>query len=307
MSWFFYAFIAATLFSGSVLTDKFLLTRYFKNVSTLTLTAAAAIAGAPFLLLFVLLFNKIPDARTFITGLSAGWMLMAAYQIYYVALRKADTALISTLFQLILPFNFIIGITYFNEQPTSIQIAGLVIVGIASVIISLEEKEKKWSLRADTLLMMAAASMLVSLSDAVFKFGAENSSFLSLAISEYSSTLIAGVIIIILSKKVRHELKKLRKNFSQTTGVLGFNEGLSLGGTLALRYALVIGPIALVQGVLSAQPLITVILVAVLSFFGLKINGPPQKQKRVIKVVMEIGAVILVCIGSAMLSGVFQK
>ncbi len=307
MSWFFYAFIAATLFSGSVLTDKFLLTRYFKNVSTLTLTAAAAIAGAPFLLIFILFFSEIPDSRTFITGLSAGWMLMAAYQIYYVALRKADTALISTLFQLILPFNFIIGITYFNEQPAAIQIAGLVIVGIASVIISLEEKEKKWSLRADTLLMMAAASMLVSLSDAVFKFGAENSSFLSLAISEYSSTLIAGVIILILSKKVRRELKKLRKNFSRTTGVLGFNEGLSLGGTLALRYALVIGPIALVQGVLSAQPLITVILVAVLSFFGLKINGPPQKQKRVIKVVMEIGAVILVCIGSAMLSGVFQK
>jgi drug/metabolite transporter (DMT)-like permease len=305
MGWFFYALIAATLFSGSVLTDKFLLTRYFKNVSTLTLTAAAALAGAPFLIVFILLFNKLPDARTFITGLTAGWMLMAAYQIYYVALKKADTALISTLFQLILPFNFIIGITYFNEQPKIIQIVGLVIVGVASIIISLDEKEKKWSFRADTLLMMAGASLLVSLSDAVFKFGAENSSFMSLAISEYFSTLLAGIIIIVVSKKVRRELKKLRKNISRTTGVLGFNEGLTLGGTLALRYALVIGPIALVQGVLSAQPLITVIMVAVLSFFGLKINEPRGLQKRTFKVVMEISAVILVCVGSAMLSGVF--
>jgi hypothetical protein len=57
MGWFFYALIAATLFSGSVLTDKFLLTRYFKNVSTLTLTAAAALAGAPFLIVFILLFK----------------------------------------------------------------------------------------------------------------------------------------------------------------------------------------------------------------------------------------------------------
>ena len=307
MGWFIYALVAATLFSGSVLTDKFLLTRYFKNVSTLTLTAAAALAGAPFLLIFILLFNDIPDARTFLTGLTAGWMLMTAYQIYYVALKKADTALISTLFQLILPFNFIIGITYFNEQPTITQIVGLVIVGIASIIISLDEKESKWTFRVDILLMMAAASLLVSLSDAVFKFGAENSSFTSLAISEYSSALLAGIIIIVFSKKVRRELKKLRKHLSRTTSVLGFNEGLTLGGTLALRYALVIGPIALVQGVLSAQPLITVIMVTILSFFGLKINEQRSAQKRTLKVAVEIGAVILVCIGSAMLSGVFQK
>lgn len=307
MGWFLFAFIAATLFSGSVLTDKFLLTRYFKNVSTLTLTAAAALAGTPFLIIFILLFNKIPDLRTFLTGLTAGWMLMAAYQIYYVALKKADTALISTLFQLILPFNFILGITYFNEQPSLVQIIGLVIVALASFIISLEEKERKWSFRLDVLLMMAAASLLVSLSDAVFKFGAENSSFLSLAISEYSSSLLAGIIIIALSSKVRRELKKLRKNFGRTTRVLGFNEGLTIGGTLALRYALVIGPIALVQGVLSAQPLITVILVSLLAFFGLRINEPSSIKKRSLKVIMEIGAVILVCVGSAMLSGVFQK
>jgi drug/metabolite transporter (DMT)-like permease len=304
MSWFWYALLSATFFSASVLADKFLLTRYFKNVSVLALSAAAALAGIPFLIILAFVLKDMPSLRTLLVGLTAGWLLIGAYQIYYLALKRADTALITTLFQLILPFNFIIGITFFDERPTSLQVGGLVIVAVAAFLISLEEKEQKWVLRKDTLLLMAFASLLVSLSDTVFKFASESTPFLELAVSEYASTVLAGVLILILVPKVRKELKSLRRSAKAAGFTLGFNEALTLLGTFSLRYALVIGPLALIQGVLAAQPLITLLLTLGLGALGLKINLTSGKTKRTTKkIALELGAILLVCAGSLLLSG----
>lgn len=307
MSWFVYALVAATFFSASVLADKFLLTRYFRRTSTITLSAAAALAGLPFLGVFLLLLGRLPNIRTFLVGLSAGWLLIAAYQIYYEALKRADTALITTLFQLILPFNFIIGVTFFDERPKLPQIAGLLIIAVSAFIISLEEKEQKWVLRKDILLLMGSASLLVSLSDAVFKFAAESTPFLELAVSEYASTVLAGILLFILVPKIRRELKSLKSSVRAAGATLSFNEALTLAGTLTLRYALVIGPLALVQGVLAAQPLITVVMVSLLGLLGVKINAPKLHiRRKALKLTMEFGAIALVLLGSLLISGAFQ-
>jgi drug/metabolite transporter (DMT)-like permease len=303
MSWFLYAFLAAFLYSCSIVSDTYLLTRQFKKISELSLTTAAALAGIPLLAVFLLFVRPFPTLKTMAYGLVAGWLLILAYQIYYVALRKADAALITTLFQLVLPFNFIIGVVFFDEKPTILQIVGLVIISVGSTLISLEQKEKKWKLRLDVLLLMAVASLLLSTSDAVFKNAAEDLPFMTLAISEYASSVFAGVLLYLLVPRIRKELHTLRTSFTSTFGMLQINEAFTLGGTLAIRYSLVIGPLALIQGVMGTQPLMVLLLTGALGLFGVKLYGSRKKRLPFRHLVLKISAIIIVCAGSALISG----
>jgi len=303
MSWFFYALLAAFVYSCSIVTDKLLLTRQFKKVSELSLTTAAALAGIPLLAVFLVFVRPFPDLNTLAYGLAAGWLLILAYQLYYIALRKADAALITTLFQLVLPFNFIVGMVFFDEKPTLLQVAGLLIISLGATLISLEQKERKWRLRTDVLLLMASASLLLSTSDAVFKNAAENIPFSTLAVSEYASSVLAGLLLFICVPKVRRELMSIRTKLSQTFGVLEFNELLTLGGTVAIRYALVIGPLALIQGVMGTQPLMVMVMVGVLGIFGIRMEAKAKKRNPLQHTLIKLVAIILVCTGSIFISG----
>lgn len=306
MSWFLFALLAATLFSSSILCDKIILNRYFDKISELSLTTAAALAGFPLLIIFYFIVGSVPDTRTFLTGLVAGWLIIAAFQLYYKALNRSDPALVTTLFQLVLPINFVLGLTLFNEDITSLQVLGIVIIAISSLVISLEEKQKKWRLRSDVLLLMLSASVLVSFSDVVFKLGAQNAPFAELALAEYASSVLAGVLLFASSKKVRQELESIRKKAKRTFTILQFNEALNLGGTLAIRFALISGPIALVQGVMGLQPFIVLIIGSILAYFGVNTNRSKKKRSRN-AVLAEFVAIIAVCSGSVLISGAVNK
>jgi len=307
MNWFFYALLAAFVYSCSIVIDKALLTRQFRSISELSLTTAAALAGIPLLAILLLFVRPLPSLHTLKFGLAAGWLLILAYQLYYIALRKADAALITTLFQLVLPFNFIIGIVFFNEKPTLLQVAGLIIITLGATLISLEQKERKWRLRTDVLLLMASASLLLSTSDAVFKNAAENIPFFTLAVSEYASSVIAGFLLFLLVPKVRRELSSLRNKLTNTLGVLEFNELLTVCGTIAIRYSLVIGPIALIQGVMGTQPLMVMLIIGMLGLFGIHMETRSKKRGSLRHTMVKLVAIIFVCTGSVFISGAASK
>ena len=303
MSWFFYALLAAFVYSCSIVTDKFLLTKQFSKISELSLTTAAALAGIPLLAIFLLFVRPFPTLKTMAFGLVAGWLLMSAYQIYYIALRKSDAALITTLFQLVLPFNFILGMVLFDERPSLLQLLGLIIIAVGSTLISLEQKQKKWRLKRDILLLMALASILISISDAVFKNAAQDLPFMTLAISEYASSVLAGLLLLAFVPRVRKELGSLRKSLRVTAGMLQLNEAFTLGGTLAIRYAIVIGPLALIQGVMGTQPLIVMILTAILTSLGIKLQLNDKKHTNRSHTILRVFAILIVCVGSVLISG----
>jgi len=301
MSWFYFALLAATLYSGAIIGDKLILTKYFSKVSEFSLTTAAALSGLPLLIVFYLLVGEIPSTRLMVTGFIAGWLMLGAFQLYYKALNRADAALITTLFQLILPFNFIFGLWFFQESVSYLQILGLLIISISSLAISLEQKEKKWQLKSNVLLLMVSASLLASLSDVVFKLGGDSESFLQLSLAEYSSTVAAGIIILIASKKVRTELRGLGKHLRGTVSFLQMNELLNLFGTLSIRFAIISGPIALVQGVMGSQPFIVLIMSLVLGTLGVKSLRVKHLTKKSLAV--ELTAMLAVCAGAIMISG----
>jgi bacterial/archaeal transporter family protein len=302
MSWFGYSLLAAFFLSSSIVLDKFLLTRHFHKLSEVTLTTAAALSGVPLLFIYFVIVPQLPSKAIFLSGFAAGMLILAGYQVYYQALKNNDAALVTTLFQLILPFNLMFGILFFNESPTGWQYVGILLVICAATVISLEERESKWIIGKKVLLQMATASMLVSLSDIVFKKASESAPFLTLAVAEYSSSVVLGVVLFFAFKKVRRELFSIGRNIFSTSRLLTLNEVFTLGGTLSIRYALVIGPLALVQGVMATQPFIVMVIVAFLSLFGLKLHHKKQKLTAV-HFTLRAASIVTVIAGSVLISG----
>ncbi len=265
MNWLIFSLLASTLFAMSSLTDKLFIDRVLKNTSAITVVILSALAGLPFLFLLVVFSEKLPDFKTVIFGFAASWLILTGTHFYFSALRHAEAAVIMSIFQLILPFNYLFGLIFFDEKLALTQIIGAVIVMGGSVAVSIEEQEKGWGIKKNAVFLMMLASLLYSMSDVVFKFGGQQSDFFPLAIAEYSGTALGGLIIYFLSPKVHRELNEIfSTNKIKVVSITQLNEAFYLTASFLFRYALLIGPIALVQSIVGTSPIFVLIIAWIL-------------------------------------------
>ncbi len=300
MHWIVFALLATVLFACNSVIDKHLIDRHFKYINASTITVLAALAGVPFLIGLLIFGGAVPDTRTLLFGFLSGWMVLGAYQLYYRALRVADASLITTLFQLILPFNYIFGIVFLNEHLTLLQLAGVVLIVIAASATSIEEREESWKFRWDVILLMTIASLLISLSDLTFKHVVETTPFIEIATAEYMSSIVAGLLLLAFMPSVRTNLKKMRGIYKKLFFISESNEFFTFTGSLAMRYAIFLGPIALVQGIMGAQSIVVLAIARLLAFFFPALRQHQKKSKKYFMI--EVASMVVVVAGGIMVS-----
>ena len=180
------------------------------------------------------------------------------------------------------------------------QIVGALVVVGGSLAVSLEEQPSGWKIKKNTVMLMMLASIFISFSDVVFKLGARESDFLPLAIAEYTGTVLAGLFVYYLSPKVHRELNQIfkmhRKKIITITQV---NEAFYLSATLFFRYALLVGPIALVSAMVGTSPIFVLILGWLL---GIIVPKFKQKKSRLKDILIKVMAMITSCIGIVLMS-----
>lgn len=300
MNWLTVSLFSSLFFAISSLIDKLFIDKVLSKVSAFSLVVISAIAGFPFLFFLFVFSNNLPDIRTIIFGFSAGWLVLSGTYFYYSSLRKADPALIMATFQLVLPFNYILGLIFLDEVLSVTQIVGALIVVGSSLIVSIEEKEGSWRIRHNTLFLMAFASLLISASDVVFKLGSSDSGFFTLAVAEYMGTCLAGLIIIFLNRKVNRELRYLfRYQKKKLLGISQINEAVYLTATFLFRYGITLGPIALVQVMIGVSPIFVMLLAWLVGVIIPKLSLDKLTRKDKFFRFIGIG---LSCVGIAILS-----
>jgi uncharacterized membrane protein len=265
VSWIAYSTISALLFNFSVLIDEKLINGKLRNLSLTTMSAISGLAGAPFLLLFYILFKPRMDSSSLISGMIVGALVLFAMRMYYSALKISNPPLVTTLFSLVIPLNYVAGVFIFGEESSLLKTIGLAAVVVGSVLISVEEGSEtgilKFNRKAFIYMLLSVFALAISAS--LFKNAANDSSFASIAFPEYLASVIFGILLL-LSRSVRRDLSKLRGQFGSVIKITQLNEITSLGGTLAIRYAIVIGPLSLSQGVAEAQQPIFMVITAYL-------------------------------------------
>lgn len=258
MSWFIIALCASALWAISNHVDKYLISRYAKQLGIGALVLFSAAIGLPIALAIpllgvdVLAIGWLPA----LVMLASGSLFILALFPYMFALQHEDASTVTPTFQTIPLFGFALAAAFLGEQLTVWQIiGGLTIIAAA---ISFVREPGSSRIRMRPLLQMLLASLILAITNFLFKLIAIESNFWVTGFWQYVGYAAAGVAILLAVPPYRREFAvALRVNSAAILGLNAANEIINAGGVLLMATATLMAPLALVQLANGFNPVFT--------------------------------------------------
>lgn len=299
-TWFFYA-ILGPLFWGIVNhADRYLLNRHYKGHGVGAVLIFSALFSV--LLLFLILFGiKAPILEV---GLNDRFLLIiigmigaGAFALYLHALDIEETSIVVPFLQMAPVFGYFFGFIFLGEVLLTKEILASLLILIGVGMLSFEvDFENKINFKLKMIFLAVGASVLFALQDTLFKSVAVTDGFWTSAFWEYVGLTIAGMIILITVPRYRRQFFGIFKGKQYTLiGINFMSESLYLTGNLAISFATLSAPVALVMVIGSYQPLF-VLLTGIIGtlllpkLFDEKIKGRMLVQKIVSVVIIFLGS-----------------
>lgn len=298
MNWFFIALLAPALWSATNHIDKFLISKYFKGMSTGALILFSSIAGM-FVLPFILAFhsnvlNIEPLNALIIIGLSL--ISLLTLYTYFYALRKDEASIVVPLFQTIPIFSYILGYFVLGETLTVKQILAAILVIVGAIAISLDITDKKPKLKSEVFLVMLLSSFLVALGGLLFKVVAIQADFLTTSFWAYVGDALVGIFMFTFIKSYRQQfLGVFKQNRITVISINVLNELLNIIAVMCIRFATLLAPLALVWLVNGFQPFFVFAYGVILTLFFPNLGSESLIKKHLIQKVL---AIIVMFIGT---------
>lgn len=303
MNWFYIALISPIAHSFVNHLDKYLLSKYLKGGSVGTLVLFSALFSVLALPVILVIQPEAISSVSFYQGFLLclnGAFLVTAIICYLYALETDEATYVAPLFQLIPVFSLILGYVFLGEVLTISQLLAMCIIVAGGVLISLEFGTGKINLRSKTLGLMLLASGLYAINLILFKMIAGEQGFVNSLFWDLLGKVIFGIILYFTVGSYRKQFNNLIKsNSAKVFGLNGFNEILALIGEVAIIYAALFAPVALVQSVSSTQPLFVFIVGIILTLYFPKI-AQENINRRIL--IQKIAATVVIVIGAAMLN-----
>ncbi len=262
MSWFLIALIAPALWSISNHIDKFLVGRYFKGAAGALIIFSALIG----ILVVPIIYLIHPDVFS-VTATQAGIMLtcglidIIAVALYLHALQKGEASVVVPFFQLVPVLTFLLAYLILHETLTNQQIMGMSIVVLSGMALALDLQAKIPKLHGKLVLLMLGSSGLLATSALLFKVVAVETDFWTTAFWNYLGTIIMGVIFFSCVPKYRREFFQVFQHKSgRVIGLNLFNEIINVLASLAMRFASLLAPLALVYTTVNGLQPVFVLL-----------------------------------------------
>lgn len=268
MTWFFIALIGPILWALVNHIDKYIISKYFTGPGVGSLVIFTSMSGL-IISFFILWLNF---SQIFISPLGViiiavnGALLVASFIPYLYALEKEEASWVSSIYQLIPVFGYVLGLIFLNEHLALRQIMSSLLIIVGAVFISLDFSQKNM-FKMKPFMLMLLSSFMLAVNALVFKMVALDQFFWGVAFWEYIGGGIFGLILLIIPlyrKQFIATIYKSKKN------VLGLNLGaelLNIGAKLVTNFASLLAPLALVLLINGFQPLIVFILGLIFTVF----------------------------------------
>ncbi|MCL5733783.1 MAG: DMT family transporter [Patescibacteria group bacterium] len=269
MPWLIFAFSGPVLWAASTHIDKYLVEKYFKYGSVAVLMVFTAIIGLlllPFIWWFKPQVLNLPFSSILVMALS-GILYMAAILFYLQALQTEEASAVAPFYQAAPLFAYALAYIVLGETLSRIQIfGGLLIVG-GAVLLSVRFGGQLKRIRWRLIILMLSCAFVLALSSVIFKFFAIRDDFWNTTFWTYVGEAVFGVFILAIPSYFRQFIKMLKSNTSAVLGVNGANELINLGGSLGVRYAIILAPLSLVQAISSTTTLFVFVFGIFLTIF----------------------------------------
>ena len=271
--WYFYALLGPAIWALLNHLDKYLLERFFKQDAAgpvlVVFTGFAGIVVAITILLFgPSVFALAPSQAFFVMG--AGVLLVASYIPYMIAMQRDEASIVASLYRLAPLFVFVLSYIALGEglQPKQI-VGGLVtIAGSISLIVDLDKRGR--GLNLSTFFLMCTACLMNACTVVIFKFIALEASFWSSAFWEYIGAGIFSVTLIFRMSSYRRALFALLRSREAyvLVPITLSGEAFNLLANLAVGFAGLMAPLALVSIVTGLHPLFLLVYLVHTPFPG---------------------------------------
>ena len=300
--WYVYALIGPAIWGFLNHVDKYLLGRFFKGEAAgpvLTVfTGFAGILVAALILLFgPPVFTLAPGQAFFV--MLAGVLMVGSYVPYMIALQRDETSIVASLYRLTPVFVFALSYVVLGESLRPRQIVGGLVVIAGSILLIVDPDRRGRGLRFSTFFLMCLACLMNACTVVIFKTVALNGSFWRTAFWQYVGTGLFSLAVIGLVPSYRRALLTvLRSGGAAALVPMTLSaEGMNLVANLAVNFAGLIAPLALVSIVTGLHPLFVfaygVLFTLFLPRFGRESLGHRHILQRVIAIgVMCIGMII---------------
>ncbi len=265
MPWLVYAFAGPVLWAASTHVDKYLVERYFKHSDVAVLLVFTALIGLvmlPFILYWQPGVLGLGLKDSLVIGLS-GILYMTAMYFYLRALQGEEASVVAPFFQAGPLFGYALAYLVLGEALSHVQLLGGGFIVAGGLLLSLHPGGGR--VRLKLVVLMLSCAFMLALSSVIFKAFAVHDEFWSTAFWTYGGEALFGLWLLALPGPRRQFFTLLRGNPGAVLAVNGANELINLGGGLAMRYALLLAPLSLVQAIGSTTTLFVFLFGVLLS------------------------------------------
>lgn len=273
--------VAAFFWAVTNLIDKYLVDRYSSEHGVSGIVVLSGLF--PVVLVVIALaagsnLFELPLHATVILLIS-GFLMMAWIFFYLKALADDDASVVTTLLVLAPLSALVFGYLFLHELPTPWQlVAGAIIIsGALTVSYVPSVGHFKWKLLGYAI----AASGTMGLMHALFKFVAIEETYWQSIFWRSLGMVMATTMLLSCFPNIRkRSLGFMYTHFKTATSLNLTNESLTLVADAIFAFSILLAPLAIVQTTESFQPIFIIIMIFVLTQFGIKTLVENQDTSR---------------------------
>lgn len=295
MTWFWIALAAPALYAFANHTDKYLISKYFKNSGVGALIIFSAIFSVFVLPIFYILNPDVlsiglPSALVLTVN---GSLTVISIVLYFHALQRDEASVVVPFYQTIPIFGFILGYLILGETLNTPQIIGSLLIILGAFILALKLEEGAIRFRWAVVLLMLGASLLYAINGVIFKLLALDGGFLISAFWTFAGKVVLGVLFLLFISSYRRQfIEVLKQNSVRVLGLNSLNEIATITADTATFYASLLAPVALVLTVNGFQPFFVLLYGVLLTMIFPQIVTESLRKADLVQKTLAIGLII---------------
>jgi drug/metabolite transporter (DMT)-like permease len=278
--------------------DKYSVDRFMRGRNPGSLIIFTAIAAVLFAL-GIFIFYSIPHVpiREALAIIASGVVLILSYIPYVHALKGDEATNTASLFQLVTPCVYVLGIIFLGEHLPFLKLCAGSLVFVGAIILSFDFKHLH--IRRRTLLLMVLASVMIASNVVAFKFFGLRTDFWTTAFYDMIGTTIGGIFLACIPDYRRDFVSSIREFKYKVIGLSMAIEASGIFSRLLFGFITLAVPAALVQFVNGLQPMFIMIFGIVLTKWAPHLGQEEIDRHSLVRkfsaiLIMLLGLVLLV-------------
>ncbi len=299
-TWFIFALAAPLLWAIVNHIDRYVITKLPAKAGVRGLLTFSAVFAIVIVIIARIMMQDGQSISLFVKAslIVAGVVGTLAVYFYLKALEAAETSIVAPLMQFVPVFAYAMGIVFFKESFTLVQIAGAAIIILGAMVLSVDFRPRKEQFRKKVVGLMVVSSLFFAASQVLFKLVTIQDSFWMATYWQYIGIFLSGIVLIMIPAFRKDFFMIFRKGNNRFVLPNILIQIFTIGGNMATNYAVILAPIAMVMLVASYQP-VFVFAIGILGaiFFPAYVKDSLKKGL----LVQKIAAIAFILLGSYLL------